>query len=73
MFHGRPASISPAELDTEFPIPEDFPTDENAVVQKDCRQTQRRSGPQAADPVRSSFDLAVYCCKRHPMAAARGG
>jgi len=38
MFLGRPASISPAELDTEFPAPEDFPTDESGVVQKDCGQ-----------------------------------
>lgn len=35
---GNPASISPVELDTEFPTPEDFPTDENGIVQKDCRE-----------------------------------
>ncbi|KAF9646492.1 hypothetical protein BDM02DRAFT_3270921 [Thelephora ganbajun] len=35
MFLGRPASISPAEFDTKFPAQEDFPTDENGVVQKD--------------------------------------
>jgi hypothetical protein len=38
MFLGRPASISPAELDTKFPTPEEFPVDENGVVQKDCKQ-----------------------------------
>lgn len=39
MFLGRPASISPAELDTRFPSPENFPTDENGIVQKDCRKS----------------------------------
>ncbi|KAF9779278.1 fungal-specific transcription factor domain-containing protein [Thelephora terrestris] len=45
MFLGRPASISPAELDTRFPAPEEFPTDENGIVQKDyatCRYMMAR-------------------------------
>lgn len=37
MFQERPASISPAEFSTRFPAPENFPTDENGIVQKDCR------------------------------------
>lgn len=40
MFLGKPGSISPAELDTRFPAPEEFPTDENGIIQKDfatCR------------------------------------
>ena len=38
MFLVKPPSIYPAELDTKFPAPEDFPTDENGNIQKDCRQ-----------------------------------
>jgi len=72
MFLGRPPSISPAELDTEFPTPEDFPTDENGIVQKDCRKFNVYFGLQPAEPVGSSFYLAVYGCEGDHMATTRG-
>lgn len=50
MFLGRPASISPAELDTKFPMPEEFPTDENGIARKDCRQIRRSFCLRYAEP-----------------------
>jgi hypothetical protein len=73
MFLGRPAGISPAEFDTKFPMPEDFPTDENGVVQKDCRQPNAYSDSQPAELLRSSHNLAVYGREGHRMADTRGG
>jgi len=72
MFSGRPGSISPEEIDTKFPMPEEFPTDENGVVQKDCRQSNVSSGLMPAKLVRPSCNLEVYSCKEYCLATTRG-
>ena len=72
MFLGRPGSISPAELDTEFPRPEEFPTDESGVVQKDCRQFNARFELKPAKLVRCSCNLEVHGCETYCLAAPRG-
>lgn len=66
MFLGRPASISPAELDTKFPAPDSLSTDENGTVQKDCMGFNFCSDSRYAKPVGVSCNLSVCdgegCC-----------
>jgi hypothetical protein len=72
MFQGRPASISPAELDTRFPSQESFPTDENGIVQKDCGEFHLGFGLFHTELVGFSCNLSVYDGEGCRMAVTRG-